>query len=103
MNCAIFFQENVDLLQLVLDLTRVASREQHKEVERVIIKLEFSFFRAPSNDFSRFLFPTGATRVDPVKNLQLCSFDQRLVEPAALVNFGGADQKCNLGTETPPE
>src|SRR6266436_5182129 len=83
-HCAIFPQECVDLLQLVLDLARVAPRQQDKKIERVVLKLEFSFFRALSNDFSCFFFPTGASGVEPIKNLQLCSFNQQFVKPAPL-------------------
>src|SRR6266481_1584710 len=90
---------SVNLLQLVLDLTRVAARQQYKKIERVIIKLEFSFFRVPSNDLGCFFFPTSPTRVEPIKNLDLCAFDQRFVERAPLIHFGGADQKRDLGTE----
>ena len=90
----------VDLLQLVLDLPRVAPSQQHKKIERIIVELKFSFFRMASDDFACFLFPTGATRVQPIKNLDLCAFDQRLVKPASLVHIGSADQKRDLGTDT---
>ena len=53
-----------------------------------------------SDDFACFLFPTGATRVEPIKNLHVCSFEQCLVKRATLVHFGGADQKRDLRTDT---
>ena len=60
MHCAIFSQENVDLLQLVFDLTRIAASEQYEQIQRILIELEFPFFRATPDDLCRFLLPTGS-------------------------------------------
>src|SRR5262249_9046787 len=98
MNRAIFSEKRVDLLQLIIDLARVAASQQHKKIQRIIVELEFSFFRAPPDDLGRFLFPAASAGIEAIEYLHVCSLEQRLVKRATLVHFGGADQKRDLVT-----
>src|SRR5207302_5802632 len=100
---AILAKESVELFQFVIDLARVAAGKQYEQIKRIRIELEFPFFRTLLNDFGCFFFPTGSARVEPVKDLDLCTFDQRLVKRTSLIHFGRADQKRNLGTDTAVE
>ena len=100
MHCAVFSQKDIDLLQLVLDLPCVAAGEQHEQIERILIELEFSFFGAPPDNFGRFFLPATAAGIEPIKNLYLRSFDQRLVKPTPFVHFGSADQERKLRPQT---
>src|SRR5439155_2978177 len=88
---AFFAKEDVDLLQLVLDLARVAAGQQNEEIERVVIELQFPLLRAATNDFGRFLLPATTAGVEPIKNLHLRPFNQGLIKRAPLVHFRGAD------------
>src|SRR5947208_1622583 len=69
MNCAVFSQKDIDLLQLVLDLPCVAAGEQHEQIERILIELEFFFFGAPPDNFGRFFLPATAAGIEPINNL----------------------------------
>src|SRR5206468_11569 len=96
---AFFAKENVDLFQLVLDLARVTASQQNEQIERIIIELQFPRLRTAANDFGRFFFPAAPAGVEPVKNLHLRSFNQRLIKRATLIHFDGTDQEYHVGAE----
>src|SRR5947207_11346917 len=98
MYSAIFSQKDVDLLQFVLDLTGVATGQQYEQVQCGVIELQFPLFRATPNDFGGFLLPATPAGIEPIKNLRLRQFEQRLVKRATLVHFSGADQKYDVGS-----
>ena len=50
----------IDLFQFIVDLSRIAAGEQHEEIKRVVLELQFSHLRFFPNDLRRFLFPAGA-------------------------------------------
>src|SRR4030095_7979315 len=99
MYSAIFSQKDVDLLQFVLDLARVATGQQYEQIQRSVIELQFSLFRATPNDFGGFLLPAAPAGIEPIKNLHLRPFGQRLVKRATLVDLRCADQKYDPGSE----
>src|SRR4030095_1159761 len=95
MYSAIFSQKDVGLLQFVLDLAGVATGQQYEQIQRGVIKLQFSLFRATPNDFGGFLFPAAPAGIEPIKNLDLRPFGQRLVKRSTFINLSGADQECD--------
>src|SRR5438477_5851104 len=68
-HCALLADEDVDLVQFVLNLPRVAARQQDKQLERIVAELEFPFFCARARDFSGLFFPAAPGRVEPIENL----------------------------------
>ena len=84
---------NVNLFQLVIDLSRIASGQQDKQFKRSLLEFQFSLFCAAQNNFSCLFFPPGSCRIEPVENLNLRAFNQHLVKLASLIDFCGADQK----------
>jgi hypothetical protein len=97
---AIFSKKSVDLFQFVLDLARLATSEQYKEIERILVELEFSLLCALLNYLGGFFFPSTSTGIEPVENLHLRSFEQRLIKRAAFVDLSRADQKRDTRSET---
>src|SRR4029077_19796510 len=88
---AIFPEERVNLFQLVIDLSRIASGQQNEQFKRSLIEFQFSLFCTAQNNFSCLFLPAGPPRIEPVENLKLCAFYQRLVERTPFVPFCGAD------------
>src|SRR4029077_12151423 len=88
---AILPEERVNLFQLVIDLSRIASRQQNEQFKRSLIEFQFSLFCAAQNDLSCCFFPPGPRRIEPVEYLEFRAFRQRLVKRAPLVDFCGAD------------
>src|ERR1700745_2131529 len=92
-------KKKVDFFTFIIELARVTARQQNEQIERIVIELQFLFLRAVTNDFGRFLFPATTAGVEPLENLDLRAFNQGLIKRAALVHFGGADQKYHVRPE----
>src|SRR5262249_1451293 len=72
---AVLSKKGVDLFQFVIDLSSVATSQQHKKIERIVVELEFSFLCVLLNYLKCFFFPSTSAGIEPVKNLHLRSFD----------------------------
>src|SRR5438094_10664689 len=92
-------EEDFDFFQFVLDLTGVTAGKQNKQIERILVEAQLSFFRATSNDFDRFLFPAAPAGIEAIENLHLRPFHQRLIKRAPLVHVSGADQEDDVRSE----
>ena len=81
----------IDLLQFIVDLSRIATGEQHEEIKRVVLELQFSQLRFFPDDLGRLLFPAGARRIESIDYLHFGAFRERFVERPPLVRLGRAD------------
>ena len=57
-------QIQIDFFQFVLDLSRIAARQQHKKIERFLLKLQAAGLYAAPDDVRGFFFPAGTGRVE---------------------------------------
>ena len=87
----------IDLLQLVLDLPRVAAGQENEEIERFLIELQPSLSRGLSHERSvAASSQPDRDGIELVDDLQLGVFGERFVKRAALIHFRRADQKCHF-------
>src|SRR5882762_9674561 len=100
MHFAILSKKSVDLFQFVIDLSSIATSQQHKKVERIVIELESSFFCALLDHLESFFFPSTTAGIEPVENLHLRASKQRLIKRTAFIQVGRTDQECDTGAET---
>src|SRR3984893_15926681 len=65
----IFPKVDVDLLQFVVDLARIAASEQDEQFQCVVVELQFSFGGARPNHFAGFFFPSAAAGIESIDHL----------------------------------
>src|SRR5260370_6757450 len=97
---ALFAKVDVDLFEFAVDLARVAAGEKDEDLERVVIELQLSLFRARLDHLGCFLFPAAATRIEFLENLQLGAFSQPLLNRTPPLTLHCPYQTCNSGSQT---
>src|SRR4029077_20463755 len=100
MNFAILSKKSVDLFQFIIDLSSIATSQQRKKIERIVIELEFSFFCALLNPLNSLFFPSASAGIEPVEDLHLRASKQRLIKRTAFIQVGRTDQEHDTGGET---